>query len=192
MCKAPGYHKSDDVPLDRLAMDDSLSHCPGAPFAGTLVLNLAWWMLFNTAVYLWLYGRMNRNVPLRSQKTVYVLTPSPVSPSFLNSHLGLGASSLPLKTVTDSGDLWHSYRSTPPMIRASFSANASGSILQVAISSWPIPDAGQPRLLMANLLTDTGMSLSVPRLSVPKRHLSKTRLWMNTRRSLQGCWRPRC
>lgn len=37
--------------------DGRFSHCPGAPFAGTLVFNLAWWMTFNTAVYLWFYRR---------------------------------------------------------------------------------------------------------------------------------------
>jgi len=32
-------------------------HCPGAPFVGTLVLNLAWWMIFNTAVNLLFYRK---------------------------------------------------------------------------------------------------------------------------------------
>jgi len=36
----------------------SFSHCSGAPFAGTLVFNLAWWMIFNTAIYLWFYRRV--------------------------------------------------------------------------------------------------------------------------------------
>ena len=35
----------------------SFSHCPGAPFAGTLVFNLAWWTIFNTAMYLWFYKK---------------------------------------------------------------------------------------------------------------------------------------
>jgi hypothetical protein len=47
MCIAPRHHK----------WHGSFSHCPGAPFAGTLVLDLAWFMVFNTAVYLWFYRR---------------------------------------------------------------------------------------------------------------------------------------
>ena len=61
MCKAPGYDKSDDIPLARrLAMDGTFSHCPGALFAGTLV---AWWMIFNTAVYPWFCSEEVHNVP---------------------------------------------------------------------------------------------------------------------------------
>lgn len=43
--------------LDGWRWDGTFGHCPGAPFAGTLVFNLAWWMTFNTAVYLWFYRR---------------------------------------------------------------------------------------------------------------------------------------
>ena len=58
----------------------------------------------------------------------------------------LRAPTLRVKIVIKQATGYYSYRSTPPTTPAPYPANASGSTSQLAISSCPIRDAGQPKL----------------------------------------------